>query len=108
MNVYATPEKFRATIVGEVEWVAPCYSFDTTIVLKDEQGRFYVASDDGCSCPTPFEDFDSLEACLGPLAAHEVAATVHGIRNDDSSYRSDDDLANADAQIVDVLARVMK
>lgn len=60
-DVYYNPDKFGLTIIGEVEWSEPCYSFDTTVVWKHEDGTFYWASDSGCSCPTPFEDYTSLE-----------------------------------------------
>lgn len=62
MNVYYDPAKFGLTVVGEIEWHEQCYSFDTTVVSVDKDGRYYVYSDSGCSCPSPFERLDSLES----------------------------------------------
>lgn len=59
-NVYYNPEKYGLEVVTEVEWSEPCYSFDTTIVWKKGK-KFYWASDSGCSCPAPFEDYNSLD-----------------------------------------------
>lgn len=99
-NPYYTPEAFGLTIVGEVEWSEPCYSFDTTVVWKDEEGNFYWASDSGCSCPSPFEDYNSLEQ-LNKGTAHEVAQALQaGL---DESY----DKEYAEPKIVDLLARIM-
>lgn len=56
------PEAFGLTVIGDVEWSQPCYSFDTTVVSVDDKGTFYVYSDSGCSCPMPFERFTSLDS----------------------------------------------
>lgn len=56
MNIYFDPEKFGLEIVGEVEWSDECYQFDKTVVWRDPQSQaLFVASDSGCSCPSPFE-----------------------------------------------------
>ena len=59
-NPYYSPEKCGLSVVCEVEWSEPDYSFDTTVVWKAGNGKLYTASDSGCSCPTPFEDFHKL------------------------------------------------
>lgn len=59
---YYNPEKFGLTTIGEVQWDDDCYGFDLTVVWKHEDGSFYWASDSGCSCPSPFEDYTSLES----------------------------------------------
>ena len=59
---YYYPEKFDLVPVGEIEMSEPCYSFDTVVVWRHTPtGDVYTARDSGCSCPTPFEDYDSLE-----------------------------------------------
>jgi hypothetical protein len=60
-DIYYQPEAFGLTTVGEVEWTAPCYDFDLTVVWEDNHGNLYWGSDAGCSCPSPFEDFTSLD-----------------------------------------------
>jgi hypothetical protein len=96
---YYQPEEFDATIVGEVEWSEPCWSFDTTVVWKDSEGFYRMASDSGCSCPTPFEDvrWDELER----LSAHEVAAALTKLQEDayDKDYSS--------GQVVELINKVM-
>lgn len=46
-----------------------CYDFSDVLVVKDTRdGKFYVAHDSGCSCPSPFEshtfptDFTEIRA----------------------------------------------
>lgn len=60
-DVYMQPEHFGLETVGTVSWDDEPYQFDLTIVLRDRDGRLYWASDSGCSCPSPFEDFTSIE-----------------------------------------------
>jgi hypothetical protein len=60
-NVYDNPEKYGLETVGEVEWDDESYAFNITAIWRDPQdGQLYLASDSGCSCPSPFEDFDGL------------------------------------------------
>ena len=57
------PEKFGLTIVHQVDDPDACYSFDMIVLWRhDETGSLYWAQDSGCSCPSPFEDFTSLDA----------------------------------------------
>lgn len=59
---YYSPEEVGLEVVGQVEWSEPCYSFDLSVVwYHPEQDIFYFGSDSGCSCPSPFEDFSSLD-----------------------------------------------
>jgi hypothetical protein len=74
-DVYYNPEHFGLTIVGTLE-DGGSYEFDTFLVLRDEQGNYYTAADAGCSCPSPFEDVTSLEACDGPLDRDGVLAAI--------------------------------
>jgi hypothetical protein len=42
---------------------AGSYEFHTLSVWRDkETGRIYYASDSGCSCPTPFENYTTLSS----------------------------------------------
>src|SRR6476469_4897948 len=65
-NIYYNPERFGLEIVGTIDWAEPDYSFDFTAVWKKSRGEYYLASDSGCSCPSPFEDFTSVEDLQGP------------------------------------------
>lgn len=35
-----------------------CYEFNTLVFWATPEGQVYSASDSGCSCPTPFENYD--------------------------------------------------
>lgn len=60
-NVYDSPEKCGMRLLGSLEDGSASYSFDTVIVLQDEETRkVYAAHDSGCSCPTPFENIEGL------------------------------------------------
>lgn len=59
-NVYYEPEKFGLTVVGELEYSSGDYEFDTRVVWQHADGKFYTARDSGCSCPVPFEDYQTL------------------------------------------------
>ena len=73
-------EKVGLEKVDEHEWFEQDYSFDTLLVLRDPDAKvFYNLSSAGCSCcscPAPFEEYDS-EASLGdPMTAIESVAQV--------------------------------
>lgn len=66
-NVYYHPEKNGFQMIGSLEDPNASYSFDTVVVLLDnETGTVWAAQDSGCSCPTPFEDVNSF-ADLTPI-----------------------------------------
>lgn len=71
-NVYYTPEKYGLELVVEVELAEPCYSFDTLAVWKNKDGQFYLGTDSGCSCPSPFESYNGIEDLTGPLTVAEA------------------------------------
>lgn len=62
-DLYNQPEKFGIKTIGDVEWDDESYQFNMTVVWQSETDPtlFYWASDSGCSCPSPFEGFTSLE-----------------------------------------------
>ena len=55
-NPYNYPENRQVTLVVSKD-VADEYEFDIFAVWADAEGNFYYARDSGCSCPTPFEDY---------------------------------------------------
>jgi hypothetical protein len=61
-NIYYNPEAFDLKIVDSVDF-ADGYDFDMIVVWKTLDGeRMYWAHDSGCSCPSPFEDYNSIDA----------------------------------------------
>lgn len=65
-NVYYSPEKFGLTLIAEHDLAEAFYSYDMLAVWQDVNG-YYLATDSGCSCPTPFEDYKSVAMLTGPL-----------------------------------------
>jgi hypothetical protein len=59
-NIFYNPEKHGLTVIGEVEFSDGFYQFDTRVAWRDEDGKVYTARDSGCSCPTPFEEFEKV------------------------------------------------
>jgi hypothetical protein len=64
-NIVNNPELWALEIVACHD-CAGDYEFDMYCVLKDKEGDHYYAHDSGCSCPIPFEDYQSVES-LSPL-----------------------------------------
>ncbi|MCI0562510.1 MAG: hypothetical protein MN733_28830 [Nitrososphaera sp.] len=60
-NPYYEPTECGLVKLEEIEYSDRCYQFDTRVVWRDvETGELYTARDSGCSCPCPFETYDSL------------------------------------------------
>ena len=92
-DVYYQPEHFDLEIVGTIELSEPCWSFDTLVVFKHADGRTFWAHDSGCSCPTPFENFTSLESLNEFNDVSELRSAIINRRYSwDSSYLSLDDI----------------
>lgn len=61
-NFYSYPENSGLEIVAEIEYSDRNYNFDTRVVWKHiESGLVYTARSSGCSCPMPFEEFDTID-----------------------------------------------
>lgn len=93
-DVYYSPEKFGLTTVGQIDWEEPDYSFNMTVVWKDKDGKLYWASDSGCSCPSPFEDY------------HSIDQLETGSFFDLARYLEENPTEYGKAQVIDVLARL--
>lgn len=59
-NIYDYPEKHGLTLVEAIDDPDACYSFGIFALWRHEDGRLFYAQDSGCSCPSPFETYDSL------------------------------------------------
>lgn len=63
-DVYNQPDKFGIELLGSVDLSEPNYDFDLFVVWRrpDVNGYEYGwLSDAGCSCPSPFEDYNSVD-----------------------------------------------
>ena len=85
-NVYYHPEKSGLETVGEIEWSEPDWSFDLTVVWKKTRGEYYLASDSGCSCPVPFDDYTSVESLEGPYTKSALKYQLEALVKE-NSYR---------------------
>lgn len=58
-NIYYNPEAYGLEIVAEIEYSSGSYEFDTRVVWKEKKAKkYWTMRDSGCSCPTPFEDYN--------------------------------------------------
>ena len=87
-NVYYDPEEFGLTAVGDIELTEPDYSFYILAVWKGH-GNFYTAVDSGCSCPTPFEEYNMIESLTLHETSHSVVAEI---RSYGDTYQDSADL----------------
>lgn len=73
-DVYYHPEKHGLTTVGVLDFSSGSYEFDYTAVWVDEDKNLYWADDSGCSCPSPFENYDGkndlITGSVPSLARH--------------------------------------
>lgn len=60
-NIYYNPEHFGLEIVAEIG-EEHFYDFDILAVWKDKEGNLYYGDSSGCSCPSPFEEYDGVES----------------------------------------------
>jgi len=66
-NIESDTDKCGFVQVAYCDEPGMSYEFNSYIVLKDkESGLFYGAGSSGCSCPTPFEEYQTLSS-LTPL-----------------------------------------
>jgi hypothetical protein len=66
-NIYYTPEAFGLTEVFDVDKSSGSYEFDSFVIWKDDNGRYYWGSDSGCSCPVPYDSSDISNILQGSL-----------------------------------------
>ncbi|MFA5152732.1 MAG: hypothetical protein WC554_09250 [Clostridia bacterium] len=72
MNPYYNPEKCGLQLVYSYDRDDEPYQFNLVALWKHlATGKYYVGEDSGCSCPTPFEDFNSL-ADMTEVDEHEI------------------------------------
>lgn len=63
LNIYYDPESFGLKILAVVNEPNMSYEFNMVVFWFDDLNKkIYVGADSGCSCPTPFEDFISINS----------------------------------------------
>lgn len=88
-GVYYNPERLGLEPVGEVDFSDGCYQFDLLAVWKHTDGKLYYAEDQGCSCPSPFEDFTSLDALI-EATPHQIAERINERLSSEYAHGHDD------------------
>lgn len=93
-NVHDNPEKFGLEIFDTLYDPYADYSFDTIVVFRDPiTNDFFWARDSGCSCPSPFEDYEGRDD-LTELVSHadwsKFVNEVEGHGRDYNDRRDDE------------------
>ena len=63
VNPESNPEAMGLKIIDILE-NSSHHDFDTHMVWRHQDGTFYWGHDSGCSCPTPFEDYQIGDGLL--------------------------------------------
>ena len=87
-NPYSDPEKCGLEIVEVHSDDTLSYEFDMIVLWRElATGKLYFASDSGCSCPSPFENYHALSD-LTPLEGHtaEYADLVMDVKKGRDRY----------------------
>lgn len=85
-NPYSEPEEFGLTKVLDVELAEPDYSFYILAGWVNADGEYFLGTDSGCSCPTPFEDYNGVADMTGPLTREQVIAEATDLWQHAGSY----------------------
>lgn len=74
---YNAPSKHGLEIVGVASDQYASSGFDDFVVWRDlETGQLFWASDSGCSCPSPFEDYRTRDDLTTGTATEAAAAAL--------------------------------
>lgn len=106
-DIYSNPESFGIEKVGEFDLSEPDYSFDIMAIWrrKQEDGTYEYGwlDDSGCSCPSPFETFYSVDDIN--WEGNPFALTVAFDQYlDESGYRSDADKSRSRMEFFTIMA----
>lgn len=102
MDIYYSPGKYGFETVGEIEWSDESYQFDLTVVWRRvADGQLFYADDQGCSCPSPFEDHgvnDLVEASMFQVSTHLIETAKERANR----YHMGDDVDVSDAHAMKI------
>ena len=60
MTMYSNPEDYGLTVFRVIEDTNLSYEFDMTVVFRKGNTLLW-GRDQGCSCPAPFQDYESAD-----------------------------------------------
>lgn len=79
-NIYYNPEKWGMSIFDSID-TAGSYEFDMFVIWqKQDDNTLWYATDSGCSCPTPFENINSMRD-LNQITADTLYNFEQELRN---------------------------
>lgn len=81
-NPINNPEKYGFEFVGGIDLEFRDWEFYIAAVLKNDKG-YYLATDSGCSCPTPWESY-TVDALTGPLTAEQCREELTSLHIEES------------------------
>lgn len=87
LNPYWHPELWGCSSVCAPDFGGD-WEFDIVSVIHGPDG-FYIGTDDGCSCPDPFENYHSLSDYTGPMTMEGCVtefSSLCRVRLSDRSY----------------------
>ena len=86
-NLWHDPAKEGFEHVAVLEDESLWYEFDITLLLRDlHNGRLYLVQDNGCSCPSPFENYRGMGDLIPVGSLNEVGAFVRRLNNQRERY----------------------
>lgn len=101
-DVYYDPQKFGLTLVGEVDFIE-CYEYDIVALWRHEDGTHYWGASSGCSCNSPFDEYDSTDKLeTGTFFDFERFLNNYF---ENHSYQSDNPVYHV--RVVDLIAKAM-
>jgi hypothetical protein len=103
-DIYSNPEKFGLTYIGQVDFTDG-YEFDLYAVWKDQDGKFWYGSDSGCSCPSPFEDYDDEKE---PLRDLDELTSLAAFKDLCEAYAKRSSTSSTQQEIVELVERLHK
>jgi len=108
-SLYYSPEEADLKSVGSVEWHGESFRFNLTAVWQDKSGMYYWASDQGCSCPIPFEGLGLNELNRG--SNWDVAAYLNDrmstLTKESIEYGYKDHIEYSKPQVLNLIKVVM-
>ncbi|WP_353707259.1 hypothetical protein ABRQ22_14730 [Cellulosimicrobium sp. ES-005] len=100
----STPEHAFEEL-GTIQWGEASYDFNQTAVFRHKDtGTLFIASDSGCSCPSPFEDTTVRDATV-IHHLRDFDAVIDGQRNSEWAWERE---RATYPPTVDSIARVRK
>src|SRR5690606_29635696 len=87
-NIAYNAEDYGLEFLGSADLEDEPYQFYLVGVWYGPEG-FYLSTDSGCSCPSPWENHMSIDDLTGPMSAEDAVQEIKSLA-DDVSYGTPD------------------